>query len=136
MLRLTSLAAALALHWQAGDHAEAVRWWREAWADRPDLIVALDRGLTESGPTGAAEALAVALEARADSVGEPSPALALARWWVLAGEPEQAVRWIEHAADEGRGNLVYTALYTEFKALRDDPEMRSRLRRVGVPVGW
>ena len=50
------------------------------------------------------------------------------------GAKEQAVSWLEEAADERAVRMIYLNTWPMYDPLRSDPRFQARLRRMNFPA--
>jgi serine/threonine-protein kinase len=102
-----------------------------ALAGFADVAEAFERGRNASGETGAMREGAVALVAR--SKAHYISSVMVAVLFVSAEEREDALAWLERAADERAGLLVWIKVAPYWDPLRGDPRFEAVVRRLGFP---
>ena len=122
-----------ALH-RTARYEEALAAERMLWQARGDraLDEALAMGFKEGGIQSALRRGAETLAAR--SVGAPVAPMAVVRLYLLAGERDQALDWLERAYEAHDPNLPYIgAARQEFEIVRDHPRFQALLRKMNLP---
>jgi hypothetical protein len=101
----------------------------------PALLAALEEGLDASGPTGAMRAIAEALVARSnESYVDP---FEIGKTFARAGMVDEALHWLNRAAEFRSFEITYLAFRPDFDVLRGDPRFEDLLERVygqGNPI--
>jgi hypothetical protein len=64
--------------------------------------------------------------------GFPSPVVT-ARMFVMAGQKQQALDWLERGCEQRHINIVGIGMNPVFKGLRDEPRFQELLRRMNFP---
>jgi TolB-like protein/predicted Zn-dependent protease len=95
----------------------------------PGFEAALDRGFAEAGFAGAMKRGAEALAAT-DIVGLRGE---VADFYVLAGDLDRAMEWLERAYEARNPNLPYIGAGPWYEPLRSDPRFQDLLRRMNLP---
>jgi TolB-like protein/Tfp pilus assembly protein PilF len=119
--------------WEQGHIDEAVDHERLELERRGDteLLAALEEGFQASGPTGAMQAMAEALAARAQkSYMEP---FNIAGTFARAGLIEETLYWLEKAVECGSYEIYYMAFWPNLDFLRDDTRYQDLVERVYGP---
>jgi TolB-like protein/DNA-binding winged helix-turn-helix (wHTH) protein len=126
------------VYWAQGRFDEALAAERLELERRGDtvLLAALEEGLEADGPTGAMRAMAEALVARSEeSWVDP---FEIGKTYARAGMVDEAMHWLNEAADYGSYEITYMAFRPDFDVLRDDPRFQDlvspsyRLRTPGT----
>ncbi|MGB5336559.1 MAG: winged helix-turn-helix domain-containing protein [Woeseiaceae bacterium] len=129
--RQLSLHWFLALvYWQQGRFDKALEEERLELAQRGDvvLLAALEEGFDAAGPTGAMRSMAEALVDRAsESYVNP---FFIGETFARAEMVDEALHWLDQAADHGSYNMTYLAFWPPFDVLRDDPRYQDLVKRV------
>jgi serine/threonine-protein kinase len=116
-----------------GAYEEAFAEWKAMWNiplfGNRDIAEALDRGYAEAGFTGA---MRHAAEAWAKVVYERGEPWYLAVAYVMAGDKERALEWLEKGFELHDANMAYLG-FPVFDALRSDPRFQDLLRRMKLP---
>jgi TolB-like protein len=116
-----------------GMYEEAFAEWKAMWNiplyGNRDIAEALDRGYAEAGFTGA---MRHAAEAWAKVVYERGEPWYLALAYVMAGDKERALEWLEKGFELHDANMAYLG-FPGFNGLRPDPRFRDLLRRMKLP---
>ncbi len=124
---LHSLAAT---HWLEGDLEESLRIQRRAQLafGAPEVERALADGYAEGG-----FALAVrrAAELGASLPHSPRP-ISVAKLFLMAGEPDSALDWLEKALEAHDAGIPYLGLPV-YDSLRDHPRFQRLLERANLP---
>ena len=118
------------VYWQQGRLDKALEAERLELEHRGDavLLAALDEGLAAAGPTGAMRSMAEALVNRAqESYVNP---FFVGEVYARAGRVDEALHWLEQAAEHGSYNMTYLAFWPPFDVLRDDSRFQDLLIRV------
>ena len=133
-----SMHAILArVYWAQGDRDKALEAERRELDYRGDsiLLAALERGLDAAGPSGALHTMAEALVERAEkSYMDP---FVIGETFARAGAVDEALLWLERAAELGSFETTYMALRPDFDLLREDPRYQDLVDRVygqGNPI--
>ena len=93
----------------------------------PALLTALEEGLEAGGPKGAMRAMAEALVDRAEeSYVDP---FEIGKTFARAGMVDEALHWLNEAADYGSYEVTYLEFRPDFDVLRDDPRFQNLLER-------
>ena len=90
----------------------------------------METGYSESGYTGAIHSLAEALAGRDTGFYDY---VTLAKLYVRAGEPEQALVWLERAYRQRQPQILHVKAMPVFDELQFNPEFQDLLRRIGFP---
>ena len=132
--RQLSLHWFLALvYWQQGRFDEALDEERLELERRGDavLLAALEEGFNAAGPTGAMRSMAEALVNRAqESYVNP---FFIGETFARAAMVDEALHWLDQAAEHGSYNMTYLAFWPPFDVLRDDPRYQDLMKRVYGP---
>ena len=104
---------------------------REAFANDPGLQAALEAGTEKGGYAGAQSRLAEVLAGRFGGTGGPS-ALEISTKYLYAGDPDQALEWLERAYLDGDGNMPYLGLPI-YDSMRSDPRFQDLVGRMNLP---
>lgn len=129
--RQLSLHWFLALvYWQQGRFDEALEEERLELEQRGDavLLAALDEGMDSAGPTGAMRSMAEALVDRAQEA-YVNPFF-IGETFARAEMVDEALYWLDQAAEHGSYNMTYLAFWPPFDVLRDDPRYQDLVERV------
>jgi non-specific serine/threonine protein kinase len=116
-----------------GKHDEHLARQRQRYGSDPELLAALEQGLTEAGYKGAQRRIAHVLASRYDGPGSVNPRT-VAQIFFYAGENDLAIEWFEKAYEQREPNLPYLGR-PYWEPLRSDPRFQDLLRRIGIPVG-
>jgi len=118
-----------------GMYEEAFAEWKAMWNiplyGNHDIAEALERGYAEAGFTGA---MRHAAEAWATVVYERGEPWYLAAAYVMAGDKERALEWLEKGFELHDANMAYLG-FPGFDSLRSGPRFQDLLRRMNLPVG-
>jgi len=98
---------------------------------RPDVAEALKKGYAELGYARAWQQ-ATNLEL-ANHAGEPGVAADAAENYVIAGDRERALDWLEKAYEERAPSMPYIGCNPLFDPLRSEPRFQALLRRMNLP---
>ena len=117
-----------------GMYEEAFAEWKAMWNiplyGNHDIAEALERGYAEAGFTGA---MRQATEAWSKVVYERSEPWYLALAYVMAGDNERALEWLEKGFEFHDPNMSYLG-FPSFDRLRTDPRFQDLLRRMNLPA--
>jgi len=106
---------------------------RERLAKDPERLAALERGHAESGFKGALRRDADVRAARYEKSPTRTGTLGLAQRYLMAGDKDKAMLWLERAYENREGNLLYIGRPL-WNPLRSDPRFLDLLRRLNLPV--
>jgi tetratricopeptide (TPR) repeat protein len=116
-----------------GMYEEAFAEWKAMWNapsyGNRDIAEALDRGYAEAGFTGA---MRHAAEAWAKVVYERCEPWYIAVDYVMAGDKERALEWLEKGFKLHDANMAYLG-FPVFDGLRSDPRFQDLVRRMKLP---
>jgi serine/threonine protein kinase/tetratricopeptide (TPR) repeat protein len=111
---------------------------RKLIARDPELVAALEVGLAENGYEGAMHAVADLQAARYERSSGPARGFIIptfiARWYLLAGDHDRAMEWLEKAFEVGDPNLPRTGFPPIWDPMRSDPRFQDLLRRMNLPT--
>jgi len=114
---------------------EAYAEWKAMWNTplygNRDIAEALERGYAEAGFAGAMRHMT---EAYAKVVYERSEPWNLAVAYVMAGDKERALEWVEKGFELRDPNMSYLG-FPCFDGLRSDARFQGLLRRMNLPMG-
>jgi len=114
---------------------EAYAEWKGLWNTplygNRDIAEALERGYAEAGFAGAMRHMT---EAYAKVVYERSEPWNLAVAYVMAGDKERALEWVEKGFELRDPNMSYLG-FPCFDGLRSDARFQGLLRRMNLPMG-
>jgi len=133
-----SIYAILArVYWAQGDRDKALEAERHELDNRGDtvLLAALEQGLDAAGPCGAMLAMAEALVDRAQTTYVDP--FVIGETFARAGAVDEALLWLERAAEYGSFENTYIALRPDFELLREHKRYRDLVDRVygqGNPI--
>jgi tetratricopeptide (TPR) repeat protein len=128
-LVLDNLSDALAAK---GMHDEALAIIGKINADDAEFTKALEDGFKKAGYKGAYLARAHLLAERYGKPGRGARAQNIARNYLLAGEYELAIDWLEKAYEIHEPNLPYISGIGD--PLRSNPRFQELLRKMNLPV--
>jgi len=116
-----------------GMYEEAFAEWKAMWNiplyGNRDIAEALERGYAEAGFTGAMRHVTEAWTKVVYERGEPWY-LALA--YIMAGDKERALEWLEKGFELHDANMAYLG-FPGFDSLRSDPRFQDLVRRMQLP---
>jgi serine/threonine protein kinase/tetratricopeptide (TPR) repeat protein len=116
-----------------GMYEEAFAEWKAMWNiplyGNRDIAEALERGYAEAGFTGA---MRHATEAWTKVVYERGEPWYLALAYVMAGDKERALGWLEKGFELHDANMAYLG-FPGFDGLRSDPRFQDLVRRMKLP---
>jgi tetratricopeptide (TPR) repeat protein len=113
------------------DEAHAI--YRKMYADDAELTAALEDGFNEAGFKGAHRALADLWAERYGKSGKRRGAKRISKHFLLAGDYDLAIDWLEKAYEEHRPNLPYIS-DPYHDPLRSYPRFQDLLRKMNLPV--
>lgn len=116
--------------WLKGMHEEALEIYKRTWGRDEELLLAMNRGFSESGYTGAMHSLANALAQRNP---EFEDFVTLAKLYARAGEPGPALESLEKAYQHRQPQILHVKAMAEFDGLRSNSEFQDLLNRIGFP---
>jgi hypothetical protein len=115
-------------------HEEALAEAKDFFAVLGDLEVVetLTRGYAVGGYS---EAMRLAAEELAErSAVSYAPAFRIARLFAQAREKALAQEWLERAYQHREPPLVHLSVGWDWDSLREEPQFRDLLRRIGLPA--
>jgi tetratricopeptide (TPR) repeat protein len=118
------------IYWEQGRFDKALEEERLEFERRGDtvLLAALEEGLEAGGPSGAMRAKAEALVTRAsESYVDPFD---IGETFARAGMVDEALHWMDKAAEHGSYEMTYVAYWPDFDVVREDPRYEDLLERV------
>jgi TolB-like protein len=116
--------------WLKGMHEEALATYKRTWGRDEELLRAMNRGLSESGYTGAIHSLANALARRNP---EFKDYVTLAKLYARAGEPGPALELLEKAYQYRQPQILHIKAMPDFDEFHSSPEFQDLLSRIGFP---
>ena len=116
--------------WLKGMHEEALAMYKRTWGRDEELLLAMNRGYSESGCTGAMHSLANALAQRKP---EFEDFVTLAKLYARAGEPGLALESLEKAYQHRQPQILHIKAMPDFDELRSNSEFQDLLNRIGFP---
>jgi adenylate cyclase len=102
---------------------------RKFFADFPEIWSVVEKAYPESGHSGAWRKAA---NVHAKYYGKGQAAMDIADSYLLGGDKQSAIRWLEKAYEEHDPNLPYIACFPQWDALRSEPGFRDLLRRMNL----
>ena len=118
------------VYWAQGSYDTALEEQRQEleWRGDTALLAALEEGLRAAGPSGAMQAMAEALVDRSnESYVDP---FRIGETFARAGLVDEALDWLDKAADHGSYELTYLKFRPDFDVLRDHPRYHELVDRV------
>ena len=116
--------------WLTGRNDEAFAAFKARWGKDEALLQAIETGYSESSYTGAIHSLADALGDRGTGQRD---FVTIAKLYVRARAPDEALRWLEEAYRYRQPQLVHVKAMPVFEGLHDDPRFQDLLQRIGFP---
>ena len=116
--------------WAKGMYEEALDEFRKDWAGDEELLAALERGYSDSGPTGAMLAVAELSATRTSEGG--GRALEVAAHYAHAQEADSTLEWLEKAHEARETQILHIAALPYYDFLRGDPRFQDLCRRIGL----
>jgi adenylate cyclase len=114
-----------------GEHKEALDQWKLSSGNDTALINAYDNGFAEGGFKGAHLASAKLCETRfKNSYWSPT---GIAVEFLMAGENDKALYWLDQAYKMNEPNLPYVFLNPLYDPIRDDPRFQEIARKMNLP---
>jgi serine/threonine protein kinase/tetratricopeptide (TPR) repeat protein len=115
---------------------------RERNARDHERMAAFEQGFAEAGYEGAMRGIAKLQSARYESSrGIPDPSVqnygrpyAIAHWYLMAGDYDRSIEWLEKAFEVRDPGLPYVNFRPFWAPLRSDPRFQDLLRRMNLPV--
>ncbi|MBP9825526.1 MAG: protein kinase, partial [Thermoanaerobaculia bacterium] len=98
----------------------------------PKLLPQYDERLRASGYASALRWVALELDRQA--VDRPYAAGVVAGLLAAAGEKDKAIAWLEKGVNRRSWEMAWLAVSPDYKPLRDMPEFRGFLRKLGLPT--
>ena len=118
------------VYWTQGRFDEALEAERQELERRGDtaVLAALEDGLEAGGPHAAMRAMAEALVDRAEeSYVDP---FEIGKTFARAGAVDEALYWLNEAADYGSYEITYLEFRPDFDVLRSDPRFQELVKRI------
>jgi tetratricopeptide (TPR) repeat protein len=110
---------------------------RQQIASDPERLAAFEKGLAEAGFEGAQRALADLLSSRYEAAGGAVAGgqgpIAISDLYLLAGDHQRAIDWLEEAFDTHNPNLPYLGVPV-YDPLRANPRFQDLLRKMNLPT--
>ncbi len=116
--------------WFSGRYEKALDEYRKNWGRDETLLRAMEKGLSESGHTGAIRSLADALVERDPDYREH---MVLARLYARAGESQLALESLEKAYEQRLPHILHIKADPAFDELHSNPQFQDLLARIGFP---
>ena len=116
--------------WFKGMQEEAFEAYKKTWGRDEELLQAMNKGLSESGYTGAIRFLADALIERDPAYSDH---VTLAGLYARAGEAEKAMESLEKAYQLRQPQILHIKANPVFDELRSSPAFQDLLHRIGFP---
>jgi tetratricopeptide (TPR) repeat protein len=116
-----------------GRHDEIMTRRRQRLAEDPERLAALERGHAESGLKDALRRDADVRAARYEKSPTRTGTVSLAQQYLMAGDKDKAMLWLEKAYENREGNLLHIGRPV-WNPLRPDPRFLDLLRRLNLPV--
>ena len=114
-----------------GRYDEALVLDKANYADDPESVKAFEQGFKDGGYPGSQKRWADLMAARYEKkLVSPMNA---ATGYLLAGEKDLALKWLEKSFEERDPNMPYLSCEPLYDSLRADPRFQSILRRMGLP---
>jgi len=116
-----------------GKHDEALAIRRKKYADDAEITAALEDGFDKSGYEGAYRAVADFMAKRYGKPGEREGSANIAKWYIFAGDYEEAIDWLEKHYEEHGPGMPYIGLNTP-DPMHSNPRFQDLLRKMNLPV--
>jgi serine/threonine protein kinase/tetratricopeptide (TPR) repeat protein len=104
---------------------------RKWFSDFPALLEALDRAYAK---VGYAKAWGAVADEQAALHDKGMGAIDIADSYLLVGDKNKALDWLETAYEERDPDLPYINCWPHWDSLRSEPRFQALLRRMGIPV--
>lgn len=116
-------------------YPEALEMWKDSYRIKNDSIAVetLSNGYVEGGYKMALQRLAELLTKRLNNGSEYVPEWNIATLYTRAGKKEEALLWLEKAYESHALNMPYIRVDPIFDFMRDDPQFRTLMKKVGFP---
>ena len=119
-----------------GMRDEHLAFQRERFAGDTELLVALERGLSEAGYEGAQRSMGDFLEARREKSGKVrGPGfgpMGIAPKYLFSGDYDRTIDWMEKCYEARIPDMLYLGR-PHWDPLRSDPRFQDLLRRMNLP---
>ena len=114
-----------------GMYKESLEYLRKYFTVRGwhDLVEVLNSAYKEGGYTAAMRQLGDAMAKQAN----PAFAMAIARFYVFAGENELALDWLDKAYEERLQNMIYLRVSPKWDLLRNHPRFINLVKKMNYP---
>jgi tetratricopeptide (TPR) repeat protein len=111
-----------------GSYKEAFEQLKIAYSNDPELLKAIEQGYTEVGWKG----FLISYNEVCLKKDNRSP-IDIAGNYILLGDNDKAMHWLERAYENHDPNLPYIPLSPLSDSLRDDPRFQDLCRRMKLP---
>ncbi|MBW1915598.1 MAG: protein kinase [Deltaproteobacteria bacterium] len=128
---LNALSGIKAIYYHKGMFKESLELQKKIFTVRGqhDLIEVLEQGMAEGGYNTAIGRIADAMAKEAN----PAFAMKIARYYVIAGEHELALDWLEKAYEERLQNMIYLRVNPKWDPLRHHPRFKTLVKKMNYP---
>ena len=122
---------------ERGQLEEAIESYRKAWelSGISSMLSDVGSACGQAGRRG--EALEILRQLFEMRKQQPVPAFDIARVYAALGDVENAIEWLEKAAEDPNGELIFInrpkSGHPFGKAIRRDPRFQNIIRRMGLP---
>jgi len=130
-LALGKLADALVAK---GMHDEAHEIYRKRYANDAELTAGLEDGFEKAGYKGAHRALGDLWADRYGKPGKSRGAKYISKHYLLAGEYDLAIDWLEKAYEMHSPSMPYIGVDPKLDPLRSKPRFQDLLRKMNLPT--
>jgi tetratricopeptide (TPR) repeat protein len=116
-----------------GMRDEHLVYQRDWFVGDPELVAALEQGLTQAGYEGAQRRIADLLAARYKKSGR-GRVTGIAQQYLYASDYGRAMDWLEKGFEVRDPNMPYIGFQPIYDPLRSDPRFQDLLRRMNLPT--
>jgi adenylate cyclase len=114
-----------------GKYADSLAEWKAIFASDRELLGTLAQGFAQSDYRGAMRRVGDIVATRSRTTGLGSAGASY--FYLMAGEKERTLEWLEKAYEAHDGNLPYIVSRPNIDPLRSDPRYQDLLRRMNFP---
>jgi TolB-like protein/DNA-binding winged helix-turn-helix (wHTH) protein/Tfp pilus assembly protein PilF len=118
---------------QKGAYPEAIEAYKKesALSDEPEIGMMLELAYRHGGHKAMTE-VGLQYDLQKRTQGKYGSALAIAGYYAMLGNANQAVKWIEKGYEEHSSAISYLTVRPEFDGIRSDPRFRYWIRVLGL----
>jgi serine/threonine protein kinase/Tfp pilus assembly protein PilF len=114
-----------------GKYADCLAEFKVIWGNS-ELLRILDQGFAQSDYRGAMRRVGDIVAKRSSTTGLASASPTY--YYLMAGEKERTLEWLEKAFEAHDGNLPYIVSRPNIDPLRSDPRFQDLLRKMNLPM--